>query len=264
VDYDEYESGPRLANPTGIVLALIVVACLGAVSLAYSATRGRSSEVSELRSQVKTLNARLDRLEGRNSVISGRLDTTEQRLRVKDDGVAPLAARILDSVFTVQTSEGLGAGFAAWSDDRRLHVVTADHVIPEAETEVTLDRKEGTWSAEVVGRDPANDLALLRISGRPVGAKPLWQRATANRPRPGSELLLVGSPFGLGGTVTTGVVSRVSRKLIQTDAAANPGNSGGPAVDRQGRVVGVLVSGGGENINFAVPIQRVCIKLRQC
>ena len=64
--------------------------------------------------------------------------------------------------------------------------------------------------------------------------------------------------------MTTGVVSRVSPKLIQTDAAANPGNSGGPAVDRQGRVVGVLVSGGGENINFAVPIQRVCIKLRQC
>ena len=173
MDYDECETGSRLANPTTVVLALIVVACLGAVSLAYSATRGRSSEVSELRGQVKTLDARLDRLEGRSSAISGRLDTTEQRLRVKDDGVAPLAARILDSVFTVQTSEGLGAGFAAWTEDRRLHVVTADHVIPEAEANVTLERKEGAWSAEVVGRDPANDLAVLRIAGRPVGAKPL-------------------------------------------------------------------------------------------
>jgi S1-C subfamily serine protease len=56
----------------------------------------------------------------------------------------------------------------------------------------------------------------------------------------------------------------VRPKVIQTDAAANPGNSGGPAVDRKGRVVGVLVSGGGENINFAVPIRRLCGSLRDC
>jgi S1-C subfamily serine protease len=60
------------------------------------------------------------------------------------------------------------------------------------------------------------------------------------------------------------VVSRVTRDAIQTDAAANPGNSGGPAIDAKGRVVGVLVGGGGENVNFAVPIGRVCAKLRDC
>ena len=76
--------------------------------------------------------------------------------------------------------------------------------------------------------------------------------------------LLVGSPFGLSGTVTTGVVSRVTPKLVQTDAAANPGNSGGPAVAKDGRIVGVLVAGGGENINFAVRIDRACAKLRAC
>ena len=78
------------------------------------------------------------------------------------------------------------------------------------------------------------------------------------------ELLLVGSPYGLYGTVTTGVVSRVSWKVIQTDAAANPGNSGGPALDKHGHVVGVLVAGGGENINFVVPIRLACKKLRRC
>jgi S1-C subfamily serine protease len=83
-------------------------------------------------------------------------------------------------------------------------------------------------------------------------------------PRAGDELLLVGSPFGLEGTVTTGIVSRVTKKAIQTDAAANPGNSGGPALDKQGRIVGVLVSGAGENINFVVPIARACVKLRRC
>jgi S1-C subfamily serine protease len=56
----------------------------------------------------------------------------------------------------------------------------------------------------------------------------------------------------------------VTRKTIQTDAAANPGNSGGPAVDRKGRVVGVLLSGGGENINFAIRIERACAVLRRC
>jgi len=76
--------------------------------------------------------------------------------------------------------------------------------------------------------------------------------------------LLIGSPYGLEGTVTTGVVSRVTSKTIQTDAAANPGNSGGPAVDKQGNVVGILVSGGGENLNFAVPIAKVCRSLRHC
>jgi serine protease Do len=64
--------------------------------------------------------------------------------------------------------------------------------------------------------------------------------------------------------VTTGIVSRVTKKSIQTDAAANPGNSGGPALDRQGRIVGVLVAGGGQNLNFAIRIDRACVKLRKC
>src|ERR671931_325320 len=114
-------------------------------------------------------------------------------------------------------------------------------------------------------RDSQNDLALVRVSGSPAGAAPLWQDVHAGAPpRPGDQLLLVGSPYGLEGTVTTGIVSRVSRHVIQTDAAANPGNSGGPATDRQGRIVGILVAGGGENINFAVPIARACVKLRHC
>lgn len=74
----------------------------------------------------------------------------------------------------------------------------------------------------------------------------------------------MGSPYGLSGTVTTGIVSRVTPRMIQTDAAANPGNSGGPAVNREGRVVGVLLAGGGENINFAVRIERACKVLRAC
>ncbi|HEU0337263.1 MAG TPA: trypsin-like peptidase domain-containing protein [Gaiellaceae bacterium] len=72
------------------------------------------------------------------------------------------------------------------------------------------------------------------------------------------------SPYGLEGTVTTGIVSRVTDNEIQTDAAANPGNSGGPAIDREGGVVGVLLAGGGENLNFTVPVRRACVRLRRC
>jgi serine protease Do len=127
-----------------------------------------------------------------------------------------------------------------------------------------LARKSGEWEGEVVRRDRKNDLALVHVEGRPDGAPPLWQRPRPARPKTGEQVLLVGSPYGLGGTVTTGVVSRVTRRMIQTDAAANPGNSGGPAVDRKGRVVGVLVGGGGENINFAIRIERACRALRRC
>ena len=128
-----------------------------------------------------------------------------------------------------------------------------------------MKRKGGSWAGEVMVRDSENDLALVRVSGSPAGAAPLWQDVHAGSPpRPGDQLLLIGSPYGLEGTVTTGIVSRVTKKVIQTDAAANPGNSGGPAIDKDGHVVGVLVAGGGENLNFAVPIGRACVKLRVC
>ena len=188
----------------------------------------------------------------------------EGKLRQKDLGQAPLAAKILKSVYTVETEDGLGAGFAGWVKDGQLYIVTAAHVVSEIGEHVNLERNNGGWDAEVVGIDSKRDLAVLRVSGRPVGSKPLWQKPLRNRPRPGDELLLVGSPYGLSGTVTSGVVSAVRPNEIQTDAAANPGNSGGPAVDRHGRVVGVLVSGGGQNLNFAVPIRQLCVTLRDC
>jgi S1-C subfamily serine protease len=131
--------------------------------------------------------------------------------------------------------------------------------------DVAISRKSGgSWSGEVVGVDPKHDLAVIRVAAKPAGARPLWQTPRVRLPRTGDQLLLLGSPYGLYGTVTTGIVSRVSDRAIQTDAAANPGNSGGPALDKEGHVVGVLVAGGGENINFAIPIRLVCAKLRRC
>lgn len=259
--YDDYLPRPpgRTLPLVAAVLAIAaVLAGLAALFLAYSRAEQLDLEVQSLRREVH-------RLRGEGETLAGRVQSAESTLKRKDAGIAPLARRVLKSVFTIETETAYGSGFAGWVDGGRLVIVTADHVIADdGDGRVAIVRKGGSWGGEVVARDPKNDLAAVRIDARPAGAAPLWPRAHRNRPRQGDELLLVGSPFGLEGTVTTGVVSRVGARVIQTDAAANPGNSGGPAVDRKGRLVGVLVSGGGQNLNFAIPIGLACAKLRRC
>ena len=259
--YDDYL--PRIPGRTlpvvAAVLAVVaVLAGLGAVFLTYQRSEQLDLEVQSLRREVY-------RLRGEGETLAGRVQSAESTLKKKDAGLAPLARRVLKSVFTVETATAYGSGFAGWVEDGKLVIVTADHVIDDdPDGKVAIVRKGGSWGGTVVARDPKNDLAAIRLDGKPAGAAPLWPRATRNRPRQGDELLLVGSPYGLEGTVTVGVVSRVGAREIQTDAAANPGNSGGPAVDKKGRLVGVLVSGGGQNLNFAIPIGLACRKLRDC
>jgi S1-C subfamily serine protease len=265
--YDEFPSR-RVSATTPLVLAAVclLAAATGFSYLAYSHVHSRDADVRALRADVTALEERMAALGATNERISSRLKATDRTLKKKDAGIAPLAARVLHSVFRVQTSSGwLGTGWAAWTTDGQMYVVTANHVVEHERGEgVTLERGNGSWTGEIVGRDPANDLALIRVDGRPAGAAPLWELPSQLKPRPGDMLLLAGSPYGLDGTVTTGIVSRVTTKVIQTDAAANPGNSGGPAVDRQGRVVGVVLAHAGENLTFAVPIARVCDHLRSC
>jgi S1-C subfamily serine protease len=242
--------------------------CLGFVvaSAAFVAQqRALDAEREARRADVGALDRRLDAVAGRSDRIAGRLSSAEESLKRKERGIAPLAERVLRSVFTVETDVAYGSGFVAWFDDRAAYVLTAAHVVGgQFHGGVTLTRTGGGWQGEIVELDTKNDLALIRMNAKPAGVAPLWQSPRTTPPSAGDELLLIGSPFGLEGSVTRGVVSRVTREAIQTDAAANPGNSGGPAIDARGRVVGVLVGGGGENVNFAVPIRQVCAKLRDC
>jgi S1-C subfamily serine protease len=267
------DGGPRQPR-SEVIRRKAGVAALGLallLSLASFAGYGRGGdatlerEIRSLQGEVERLGGRSDGLDAQNAKLAGRLKSTESRVKRSNAGVAPLAKQVLKSVFTVEVGASLGTAFAAWQEDGVLFLVTADHVVDgAARPYVAIERDGGSWSGEIVRRDRKNDLALIRLSGRPPKTRPLWQGARRALPATGDELLLVGSPFGLGGTVTSGVVSRVSKRVIQTDAAANPGNSGGPAIDREGRVVGVLVAGGGQNINFVVPIARACARLRAC
>jgi S1-C subfamily serine protease len=163
----------------------------------------------------------------------------------------------IDSVLLVRTEQGSGTG---WVYDET-HVVTNAHVVGEA-TGVDLRTRDGRWyGGEVVGTDPNSDLAVIEADALPDAATPL---SLADTPATiGQEVVAIGNPFDLDGSVTTGIVSGTDRSIpaptgfsipdaIQTDAAVNPGNSGGPLMALDGRVLAVINSGGGDNIAFGI------------
>jgi S1-C subfamily serine protease len=143
-------------------------------------------------------------------------------------------------------------------------IITNQHVVDGAE--VVAVRLAGRRTrARVLGSDASTDLAILRLSngrGRDLETLPLGRSAAV---RPGDTAIAIGNPFGLARTLTAGVVSAVGRRItapdgaairdaIQTDAAVNPGNSGGPLLDDRGRVIGVIAQSRGDGLSFAVPI----------
>lgn len=155
----------------------------------------------------------------------------------------------------------LGSGFVV---DAEGIIVTNNHVIAEAD-DIEVNFADGTkLVAEVIGADPKTDIAVLRVKPEtPLTAVPLGDSQTL---RIGDWVMAIGNPFGLGGTVTTGIVSARGRDInsgpydnfIQTDAAINRGNSGGPLFNQEGEVIGVntaIISptGGSIGIGFAVP-----------
>ena len=169
-------------------------------------------------------------------------------------------------------SAATGSGFLI--DDEGA-IVTNDHVVAGSRA-VTVRFGDGdAVPARLRGRDPSSDLALLEVEPAdiPSGVEPV-PLATSEGLRPGDAAIAIGSPFGLAGTVTTGIISALDREIpapngftisgvLQTDAAINPGNSGGPLLDARGRAIGVnsqIATGGGNQssgVGFAVPIDIV-------
>ena len=167
-----------------------------------------------------------------------------------------------------RTSGGLGSGVVI---DDFGNILTSYHVIA-GKTEVTVRFADGsTRTATVDVEEPERDLAVLNVNGLPAGVIPA---TLGGGVRPGDPVMAFGSPFGLEGTFTSGVVSATGRNfvvdqtgtvladMIQFDAAVNPGSSGGPLVDMGGRVVGIVTGirttgqdGGFIGMGFAVPIQ---------
>ncbi len=186
-------------------------------------------------------------------------------------GVVHITSRTYTYNFFLEPvpQEGTGSGFVY---DREGHIVTNYHVVEGArELEVTL--ADGTrYPAELVGADPTNDLAVIRIDAPAESLHPL-PLGDSTRVQVGQLVLAVGNPFGLDRTATLGIVSALGREIqapngrvignvIQTDAAVNPGNSGGPLLDLDGEVIGVNTAifapaRQSAGIGFAVPSETV-------
>ncbi len=160
-----------------------------------------------------------------------------------------------------QEVHGLGSGFIISKDGK---IVTNNHVVDGADS-VTVKLSDGrSFEATVVGTDPMTDIALLKIKSDVD--LPAVTFGSSEKTRVGDEVVAMGNPFGLGGTVTTGIVSAKSRDIhsgpyddfIQTDASINKGNSGGPLFNNQGEVIGMNTAilspdGGSVGIGFSVP-----------
>jgi serine protease Do len=164
----------------------------------------------------------------------------------------------------------LGSGFFISGDG---YVVTNNHVVANGTSfEVTIDSGK-TYQAKVIGTDPQTDLALIKVSGSTDFP---YVRLAADAPRVGQWVLPVGNPFGLGGTVTAGIVSARGRDIgagpyedfIQIDAPVNKGNSGGPSFNVRGEVIGVNTaifspSGGSVGVAFDIPAETVKLIIQQ-
>lgn len=199
---------------------------------------------------------------------AGEPDKAAALLGPGDEPLADTASRLLPSVVQIEAGGAVGSGFVA--ADGGL-ILTASHVVGGSDT-VTLTLHDGTSiSGSVVAVDKTIDTAVIRAEeGDANGLEPLTLGALADV-QVGEMTIAIGSPFGLSQTVTTGIVSALGRTvptpmgelhdLIQTDAAINSGNSGGPLTDGEGRAIGIntaiaSASGGSDGIGFAVPIDR--------
>lgn len=184
------------------------------------------------------------------------------------DGVVNITsiAVQMDFFFNAFPTQGSGSGSII---DTKGHILTNHHVVANAQKlEVTL--ADGSkWPAKLVGSDPDNDLAVIKIEAPPAKLKVIPIGDSKNL-RIGQKVLAIGNPFGLERTLTTGVISSLGRTIrseagfmiedvIQTDAAINPGNSGGPLLNSEGEIIGInsaiiSPSGGSVGIGFSIPV----------
>ncbi len=186
-------------------------------------------------------------------------------------GVVNIVSVVVKYDFFYNPIPQKGTGSGAVIDEKG-YIITNSHVIQNARSlEVTL--ADGSkWPAELIGSDPDNDLAVIRIKAPPEKISVITM-GESSKLRIGQKVLAIGNPFGLGQTLTAGIISSLGRNistgtgaiirnLIQTDAAINPGNSGGPLLDSKGEMIGIntaILSPTGANVGvgFAIPVNTV-------
>ncbi|MCL7398634.1 MAG: trypsin-like peptidase domain-containing protein [Thaumarchaeota archaeon] len=246
---------------TLIIIASLLVAWF-AINTASTLT-SLNAKISELSDNVSKLYNRLESLE--ESITY----TTVTKTVIATSPVTEIYEQVKDSVVLIRATSyygtSLGSGFVY---DKLGHIITNNHVI-EGSYSITVTFLDGTsLAASVVGTDPYSDIAVLKVRPDVVTLKPL-KLGNSSELMIGEQIVVVGSPFGLAGSVTTGIVSQKGRLLettygysipgvIQFDAAVNPGNSGGPLLNMKGEVVGITTAiespiSGFVGVGYAIP-----------
>ncbi|WP_442935313.1 S1C family serine protease [Micromonospora sp. CPCC 206061] len=192
------------------------------------------------------------------------------------DGVLPdilvtAAEQVLPGVVSIEvTTDDEGSSGSGFVLDDQGHIITNSHVVTRGGSIRIVGQDGKSHPARLLGRDARADIAVIKVT-EVAGLRPLTLGRTTDL-RVGEQVLAVGSPLGLSGSVTAGIVSAVNREVrlggttrqtaVQTDASINPGNSGGPLVNSKGQVVGVntaiatLEGNGSIGIGFAIPVER--------
>jgi putative serine protease PepD len=250
-------AGYGLRPALAVVMALVVIGVPAAAVAVI--VRDESANQRALAAEVRA-----------NQALQQRVTSLESRLDAQPDWAA-IVRRVEPSVLTIETSTGLGSAWVVHSDSAGSDLITNFHVVADAwnagESEVDVKQGDRTIKG-VIGRvDRSDDLAIVHVTER-FASLP----AAVSRPELGSMVMAVGSPLGLAGSVSIGVVSGYrsidGSDYLQFSAPISPGNSGGPVVDGQGRVIAVAAAKfegtGVEALSLAIPVQTVCTMLVTC
>jgi putative serine protease PepD len=261
---------PRNANTLAVAVAAAALAGGGAGAAAVALSHGSSQHSAAPAAPVAASSA--------NNVAATSTLTLQQIAKQSTKSVVEVDAASTGSQSPYPYGGGGGSGGAESATgtgfvyDGDGHIVTNEHVIDGASS-VSVKLSDGsTWKATVVGSDTSSDLAVLKISAPASKLTPL-PLADSSAAQVGDGVVAIGNPFGLDGTVTSGIISAVDREIaapdetpiegaIQTDAAINHGNSGGPLLNLEGKVIGVTAqiqseSGGNDGVGFAIPSNTV-------
>lgn len=254
-------AGPRVSAPMGPALATVLAVVVLALPVAAAGVIIRDESASR---QALAAEARA------NQDLRQRVTALEARLNAQPDWTA-IVQRVEPSVFTIETSTGLGSAWVARSDSAGSDLVTNFHVVADAwnagASEVDVRQGDRIIKGIISRVDRNNDLAIVHMTEQFPALK-----AVAYRPALGSTVMAIGSPLGLTGSLSIGVVSGYrsidGSDFLQFSAPISPGNSGGPLVDDQGDVVAVTAAKfegtGVEGLSLAIPVQTVCMMLVAC
>lgn len=255
-----------------VVFVMFTVGFLSGGSLIYGLT---SSEIDELQYQVEILHDRNENGESQNiTYFYNEISLSDLYKEIKDSIVVITGVVAYQSFFGTQYAEVQGSGFI-YEFNEDMVVITNNHVVSDATDIVVTFSNGNSYPSELIGADAYSDLAVLTVTAPLEEFQPL-ELVSSSSLKVGDPVVAIGSPMGLDGTMTTGIISQIGRtieeslagnfpiaNIIQTSVAINPGNSGGPLLNYQGEVVGITTAiiENSEGLGFAIPSNTILREL---